>query len=98
MQEPERDYLEAAIRTVVQIHSCEPPGDVLVFLTGEEEIEDACRKIGKECQQMGEAVGPVKVRCRATAPGPACGAAVAALPGAGACADDWATLQLAALP
>ena len=24
--EPERDYLEAAIRTVVQIHLCEPPG------------------------------------------------------------------------
>lgn len=26
-QEPERDYLEAAIRTVVQIHLCEPPGE-----------------------------------------------------------------------
>ncbi|CAH8271122.1 unnamed protein product [Arabidopsis lyrata] len=44
-REPERDYLEAAISTVIQIHMCEPPGDVLVFLTGEEEIEDACRKI-----------------------------------------------------
>jgi pre-mRNA-splicing factor ATP-dependent RNA helicase DHX15/PRP43 len=43
-QEPERDYLEAAIRTVVQIHVCEDPGDVLLFLTGEEEIEDACKK------------------------------------------------------
>ncbi|WIA09143.1 hypothetical protein OEZ85_008554 [Tetradesmus obliquus] len=60
-QEPERDYLEAAIRTVVQIHACEPPGDVLVFLTGEEEIEDACRKITKEVSQMGSKVGPVKV-------------------------------------
>jgi pre-mRNA-splicing factor ATP-dependent RNA helicase DHX15/PRP43 len=35
-QEPERDYLEASIRTVVQIHMCESPGDVLLFLTGEE--------------------------------------------------------------
>ena len=52
-QEPERDYLEAAIRTVVQIHSCEPPGDILVFLTGEEEIEDACRKIVKEVRAGG---------------------------------------------
>jgi pre-mRNA-splicing factor ATP-dependent RNA helicase DHX15/PRP43 len=34
--EPERDYLEAAIRTVVQIHLCEPEGDVLIFLTGEQ--------------------------------------------------------------
>ena len=55
-QEPERDYLEAAIRTVVQIHACEPPGDILVFLTGEEEIEDACKKIAKEAAQMGAQV------------------------------------------
>ncbi|KAJ9508751.1 hypothetical protein QJQ45_028061 [Haematococcus lacustris] len=61
VQEPERDYLEAAIRTVVQIHTCEPPGDILLFLTGEEEIEDACRKINKEVQQLGDRVGPVKV-------------------------------------
>ncbi|KAI3990220.1 hypothetical protein MKX01_029198 [Papaver californicum] len=60
-QDPERDYLEAAIRTVVQIHICEGPGDILVFLTGEEEIEDACRKITKEIGNQGEQVGPVKV-------------------------------------
>ncbi|KAL5996521.1 hypothetical protein ACLOJK_026601 [Asimina triloba] len=60
-EEPERDYLEAAIRTVVQIHTGEPTGDILVFLTGEEEIEDACRKILKEIHELGERVGPVKV-------------------------------------
>ncbi|XP_011040915.1 PREDICTED: probable pre-mRNA-splicing factor ATP-dependent RNA helicase [Populus euphratica] len=60
-QEPERDYLEAAIRTVVQIHLCEPHGDILVFLTGEEEIEDACRKITKEIGNLGDQVGPVKI-------------------------------------
>ena len=37
--EPERDYLEAAIRTVIQIHLCEEvEGDVLLFLTGQEVI------------------------------------------------------------
>lgn len=37
--EPERDYLEAAIRTVMQIHMCEDiAGDVLLFLTGQEVI------------------------------------------------------------
>ncbi|KAG0173223.1 DEAH-box ATP-dependent RNA helicase prp43 [Apophysomyces sp. BC1034] len=46
--EPERDYLEAAIRTVLQIHSSEPEGDILVFLTGEEEIENAVSKITAE--------------------------------------------------
>merc|ERR1719238_440790 len=49
--EPERDYLEAAIRTVVQIHNSEPAGDVLLFLTGEEEIESACRSLRKESQR-----------------------------------------------
>jgi len=33
-QEPERDYLEAAIRTVVQIHACEPPGELSPPLRG----------------------------------------------------------------
>ncbi|MEQ2218702.1 Pre-mRNA-splicing factor ATP-dependent RNA helicase dhx15 [Xenoophorus captivus] len=37
--EPERDYLEAAIRTVIQIHMCEEDeGDVLLFLTGQEVV------------------------------------------------------------
>lgn len=61
--EPERDYLEAAIRTVLQIHRTEDAGDVLLFLTGEEEIEDACRKIrmeGDELTREGD-YGPLKV-------------------------------------
>ncbi|KAL2344573.1 hypothetical protein Fmac_005858 [Flemingia macrophylla] len=43
------------------IHMCEPLCDILVFLTGEEEIEDACRKINKEISNLGDQVGPVKV-------------------------------------
>ena len=44
--EPEKDYLEAAIRTVIQIHMCEEQeGDCLLFLTGQEEIEEACKRI-----------------------------------------------------
>ena len=46
--EPEKDYLEAAIRTVLQIHSTEKEGDILLFLTGEQEIEEACRRISAE--------------------------------------------------
>lgn len=36
---PEADYLDAAIVTALQIHVTQPPGDILVFLTGQEEIE-----------------------------------------------------------
>ena len=50
--QPERDYLEASLRTVLQIHATEPEGDILLFLTGEEEIEDACRKISLEVDEM----------------------------------------------
>lgn len=50
--EPERDYVEASLRTVLQIHATEPEGDILLFLTGEEEIEDACRKIRLEADEM----------------------------------------------
>ncbi|KAL6504980.1 hypothetical protein OROGR_024797 [Orobanche gracilis] len=60
-KESERDYLEAAIKTVFQIHLCEPPGDILVFLTGEEEIEDAVKKLNKEIANTGDQVGPVKI-------------------------------------
>lgn len=55
--EPERDYVEAAIRTVLQIHQCEDPGDILVFLTGEAEIEEACRKITAESDTLPKELG-----------------------------------------
>ncbi|KAL5283889.1 DHX15 family protein [Megaselia abdita] len=59
--EPERDYLEAAIRTVVQIHMCEEvEGDVLLFLTGQEEIEEACKRIKREIDNLGPEIGELK--------------------------------------
>lgn len=60
--EPERDYLEAAIRTVVQIHMCEEvEGDILLFLTGQEEIEEACKRLKKEVDNLGPEIG--ELRC-----------------------------------
>ena len=62
-QEPEPDYVEAAIRTVLMIHRTEDPGDILLFLTGQEEIEDACRKIKIEANDLiaidPDTVGPL---------------------------------------
>ena len=34
-KEAESDYLDAALIAVMQIHLTEPPGDILLFLTGE---------------------------------------------------------------
>ena len=62
-QDPEPDYVEAAIRTVIMIHRAGDPGDILLFLTGQEEIEDACRKIMIEADDMvshnPDTVGPL---------------------------------------
>jgi len=60
--EPEKDYVEASVRTVVQIHQCEGKGDILLFLTGEEEIEEACRQIRSEVEKLdANRLGPVVV-------------------------------------
>lgn len=56
---PEADYLDACVVTVLQIHITQPLGDVLVFLTGQEEIE-ACqemlmertRKLGSKIREL----------------------------------------------
>ena len=34
LSDPAQDYLKACLETVLQIHMKEPPGDILVFLTG----------------------------------------------------------------
>jgi pre-mRNA-splicing factor ATP-dependent RNA helicase DHX15/PRP43 len=51
---PERDYLEASVRTAIQIHLCEEPGDILLFLTGQQEIETACQKLRDEAASFKE--------------------------------------------
>lgn len=42
------------------IHQAEGEGDILVFLTGEEEIEDACRKISMEADNLPHSIGPLR--------------------------------------
>ena len=44
------------MRTAVQIHLCEEPGDVLIFLTGEEEIENCCQAIREELEEESEPI------------------------------------------
>ncbi|KAL2635174.1 hypothetical protein R1flu_006653 [Riccia fluitans] len=60
-QFPVEDYLAVAIRTAVQIHACDSPGDILVFLTGEGEIEAATRKITRKVENLGCSVGPLRL-------------------------------------
>ena len=45
LEEPAEDYVERAVKTVFDIHTSEPDGDILIFLTGREEIDIALQLI-----------------------------------------------------
>jgi pre-mRNA-splicing factor ATP-dependent RNA helicase DHX16 len=56
---PEANYLTAAITTIFQIHTSQGRGDILVFLTGQDEIEaaeqqltDTARKLGNRVKEL----------------------------------------------
>ncbi|KAK1627176.1 hypothetical protein QYE76_001491 [Lolium multiflorum] len=50
--QPESDYLDATLVTIFQIHLEEGPGDILAFLTGQEEIESLERLIQERVRQL----------------------------------------------
>ncbi|EEC48810.1 predicted protein [Phaeodactylum tricornutum CCAP 1055/1] len=54
---PEADYVDAAVVTVLQIHVSQPlNGDVLVFLTGQEEIETAAETLSERSKNLGSRI------------------------------------------
>jgi len=55
-KEPESDYLDAALITVMQIHLTEAAGDILLFLTGQEEIDTACEILFERMKALGSTV------------------------------------------
>ena len=55
-REPESDYLDAALVTVMQIHLTEPQGDILLFLTGQEEIDTSCEILYERMKALGPSV------------------------------------------
>ncbi|KAK3152818.1 hypothetical protein QOZ80_2BG0163980 [Eleusine coracana subsp. coracana] len=55
-KQPESDYLDAALITVLQIHLTEPEGDILLFLTGQEEIDHACQCLYERMKGLGKDV------------------------------------------
>mmetsp|Transcript_5125 Transcript_5125/g.10403 ORF Transcript_5125/g.10403 Transcript_5125/m.10403 type:complete len:1163 (-) Transcript_5125:1198-4686(-) len=52
-KEPEADYLDGALMTVMQIHLREPPGDILLFLTGQEEIDTSAEVLYERMKSLG---------------------------------------------
>ena len=50
---PEADYLEACVITVLQIHITQGSGDILVFFTGQDEIESAQEALQQRTRGFG---------------------------------------------
>ncbi|CAK9439373.1 uncharacterized protein LODBEIA_P35260 [Lodderomyces beijingensis] len=54
-KQPEANYLQAIITTIFQIHLTQPlPGDILVFLTGQEEIENLETQVHEAVVKLGD--------------------------------------------
>lgn len=60
--QPEANFLAAAITTVFQIHVTQGQGDILVFLTGQEEIEAADQSLQETARKLGSKI-PEMIIC-----------------------------------
>ncbi|KAG5921838.1 hypothetical protein E4U61_006170 [Claviceps capensis] len=54
LESPAEDYVQRAVDTVFEIHTKEGDGDILVFLTGREEIDSAVQAVTERSAQDGE--------------------------------------------
>ncbi|PNP49119.1 hypothetical protein THARTR1_10193 [Trichoderma harzianum] len=54
------DYVEKAVNTVFDIHTQEGEGDILVFLTGREEIDNAIQAVAERATQLDSRHGPLQ--------------------------------------
>lgn len=52
LEEPAENYLEMAVKTVIDIHKNEDEGDILLFLTGRDEIEKAVDMIAEDAANL----------------------------------------------
>lgn len=57
LEQPCADYVRASVEAALEIHAVEPAGDILVFLTGEEEIEAAVALINEQAQALARGGG-----------------------------------------
>jgi len=55
---PPEDYVDAAVKQVMTIHLSFPPGDILVFMTGQEDIEATCQVIAERAATL-DGVPPI---------------------------------------
>ncbi|EGR47965.1 helicase [Trichoderma reesei QM6a] len=60
LESPTEDYVEKAVSTVFDIHTQEGEGDILVFLTGREEIDNAIQAVADRALELDSRHGPLQ--------------------------------------
>eukprot|EP00927_Polykrikos_kofoidii_P043542 TRINITY_DN37611_c0_g1_i1.p1 TRINITY_DN37611_c0_g1~~TRINITY_DN37611_c0_g1_i1.p1 ORF type:complete len:1314 (+),score=272.56 TRINITY_DN37611_c0_g1_i1:116-4057(+) len=55
------DYVDAAVQQALKIHVSQGMGDILIFMTGQEDIESTCVLLADRVQQVGEDVPPLTI-------------------------------------
>ncbi|PKA66118.1 putative pre-mRNA-splicing factor ATP-dependent RNA helicase [Apostasia shenzhenica] len=49
-----KSYIESSLRTALDIHIREPPGDILIFMTGQDDIDKMVKKLEERIQNFEE--------------------------------------------
>jgi pre-mRNA-splicing factor ATP-dependent RNA helicase DHX38/PRP16 len=57
----QEDYVMAAVKQALQIHYNSPKGDILIFMTGQEDIEGTCTVLAQKMEQLGGDAPPLLV-------------------------------------
>jgi len=52
LEQPTENYITSAVVTVMEIHLTQPRGDILVFLTGKEEIDEVSSQLLERSQEL----------------------------------------------
>jgi len=50
----QEDYVMAAVKQAIQIHFNSPKGDILIFMTGQEDIEGTCQVLAERMQKLSD--------------------------------------------
>lgn len=71
-QTPQEDYVEAAVKQSLQVHLSGAPGDILIFMPGQEDIEvralvmtvmNGCVRVGSQCVTVTVSSGDLRPDC-----------------------------------
>ena len=54
----QEDYVMAAVKQTIQIHFNSPPGDILIFMTGQEDIVGTCTVLAEKMEQLSDDDSP----------------------------------------